>query len=64
MSRRGRAARGLAAPIGLVLLSTGGAKALDVPGLAGIVATYDVLPAATPHAAVVLVVGTELALGA
>ena len=40
------ARRGLAALIALVLLLTGFAKLLDMPGFAAVVATYRVVPAA------------------
>lgn len=47
-----------------VLLSTGAAKALDLPGFAAIVAEYRALPGALAPPTAALVTATEVALGA
>jgi len=57
------AARVRAALIGLLLLTTGVAKALDLPGFIAIVGQHRVLPAATHAPAAVLLVAAELGLG-
>lgn len=56
-------ARILAALVGLLLLATGFAKALDVPGFIAIAGQYRVLPEAALAPAAVLLIAAELGLG-
>ena len=58
------AAASLRLALASVLLSTGVAKALDLPGFAAIVAEYRVLPGALAPPAAALVAAAELAVGA